>query len=61
MFWTRTEKVDYNFVDLDELNLIIAGDLIFVDYWSNTDEFRFRGCSISIWYFFIRKPHWHTG
>ena len=41
MFWTRTEKVDYNFVDLDELNLIIAGDLIFVDYWSNTDEFRF--------------------
>ena len=61
MFWTRTEKVDSNLVDLDKLNLTIAGALIFAGYWSISDEFRFRGCSTSILYLFIRKPHWRTG
>ena len=41
--------------------LIIAGVLIFVGYWSVSGEFRFRGCSISMWYLFIRKPQWRTG
>ena len=40
--------------------LIIAGFLIFVGYLSISDEFRFWGCGISIWYLFIRKPQWRT-
>ena len=61
MFLSFSEKDDSNLVDLDKLNLIIAGALIFVDYWSISDQFPFRGCNISILYLFIRKPHWRTG
>ena len=41
--------------------LIIAGVLIFVGYWSISNDSQFRGCSFSIWYLLFRNPQWHTG
>ena len=60
MFRTRTEEFDYNFVDLDKLNTDYCKFFNLCRLCSVSGKFRFRGCSISIWYLFIRKPQWRA-